>query len=124
MDVAQRQKWQQRLSSEAFLIGGWLRRSAVRALAHDGSPDSCRALAEVVTRGRDRGTCDRARAALERITDPRCIDVVCAVWVATRHEGLAQLLAERNWVPAAPEVVRVLTALKLGRLDVVANGGV
>ncbi|MBI3951491.1 MAG: hypothetical protein HY314_13655 [Acidobacteria bacterium] len=123
MDAERLKKYQQRLYSPTRLIGGWLQRKAVEKLARDGSPEAVRVLAETVTHHDDEQVCALALEALQNLADQRCIDAVCAVWAETRNSALAKLMVERNWVASAPIKVRVLSALNVGRVDVVTMGG-
>jgi hypothetical protein len=54
---------------------------------------------------------------LEKLEDRNSIDAVCCVWASTRSEKLSRLLLKHAWVATEPEGVRVLTALKVERLD-------
>ncbi len=106
-----------------MLIGSWRRQRAARKLAEDGSVGAIRSLAEAVTRGGD----ERVRAfsldALRQLARQDCIDAACAVWESTRNDKLATLLADCRWVAGKPTQLRVLTALKIGQLEVVTEGG-
>lgn len=51
MNPGQLQTCRRRLTSTLPLLGGWLRRRAIRALARDGSPAALRALASFVAEG-------------------------------------------------------------------------
>jgi WD40 repeat protein len=114
---------QRRLYTRLPVIGGWLRKRAVRALASNGSPGAIQALAEAVTRSDDRAVRAIALEALRQVnTQPR-VDAAVAVWVATRHPDLAALLVQYGWVAHAPEHARVLSALKSGRPELVTGAG-
>jgi hypothetical protein len=116
-------RYQRELYSRAPLVGRWLRQRATEALAKDGSVGAVRALAEAVTRSEDARVRGIALDALRQLTDWRGISAACGVWADTRHPTLAALLAEREWVASTPPEVRVLTALRMGQLDVVTGGG-
>src|SRR5262245_2330906 len=118
------EKYRRRLRGNAPLIGDWLRRKSVEALMNDGSPEAARALAEAMTLNNDGQAKDELMGALRRLTDQRGIDAVCEVWASTRHAGLAQLIMKSGWAPSAPTKLRVLIALKAGRLELVTEGGV
>ena len=117
------EKLQRRLYSRAPLIGAWLRRRAADALARDGSPAAVRMLAEAVVHSDDAQVRSIALAALRQLTHWRAISAACSVWATTRHADLTALLTEREWVASTPPEVKVLTALKVERLDVVTQGG-
>ena len=123
MDAKQVEKYRRRLYSRALLIGGWLRRRAAETLARGGSSAAARVLAEAVTRSDDERVRGIALNALQQLTDWRSISAVCGVWAATRHADLTGLLTGHEWVASTPLEVKVLTGLKVGRLDVVTGGG-
>jgi WD40 repeat protein len=108
-----------------FPVLGWLlRRWAAWQLAKDdGSGEAVAILAEVVTRSRDRAVREMALAVLNRLRTQDAINGFCRVWVETRHEDLTEILRSRRYV-ATERRLRVLSALKVGALDVVKRGGV
>src|SRR5262249_47654848 len=108
---------QKRLYTRVPLIGTWLRRRAAKALAQDRSPEAVQALAEAVTRSDDARVCAIALETLRHLDAQPAIDAVCAVWTATRHAVLADVLTARTWVASAPLDIRVLTALKVQRRE-------
>jgi HEAT repeat protein len=114
---------QKRLYTRVPLLGTWLRRRAAKALAQDGSPEAIRALAEAVTRSSDARVCSIALETLRHVDAQPAIDAACAVWAATRHAALADVLTARAWVASAPLDVRVLTALKMQRRELTAPLG-
>jgi hypothetical protein len=116
-------RYQRELYSRAPLVGRWLRQWAAEALAKDGSVGAVRALAEAVTRSDDARVRGIALDTLRRLTDWRGVSAACGVWADTRHPTLTALLIEREWVASTTPEVRTLTALKLGRMDVVTGGG-
>jgi HEAT repeat protein len=106
---------QKRLYTRFPLIDTWLRRRAAQALAQDGSPEAMQALAEAVTRSGDAQVRAIALETLRHLDAQPAIDAVCAVWTATRHAALADVLTARTWVASAPLDIRVLTTLKVQR---------
>lgn len=92
-------------------------------LTRTQSPEVVRALAEAVTNIDDEQVCHGVLEALRSVTDQRCIDEICAVWAKTRHRELGSLLEQVGWVAAAPEWLRLLTALKSGQLETIEPGG-
>ena len=117
------QKIEERLYSELPIIGGGLRRQAAQALAQDGLPDAVRVLANAIARSNDRQVLAIALDALRQIKKQQCIDEVCGVWAVTRHKDLADLFVKKGWIASAPVSIKVLSALKVGRLEVVTKGG-
>jgi WD40 repeat protein len=108
----QRDRLLARLFGRAPLIGGPLRRRALRALLALGQPWSVREVADAVAR--DPASWEALRPGLLALTDPGCRNAVCAAWERTRHAGLAELVAAWGHVPAGPGCLNVLVALKLG----------
>jgi hypothetical protein len=123
MDRQRIERYQRQLYSRVPVVGGWLRRRAAETLARDGSPAAVRVLAEAVVHSDDVQVRSIALAALRQLTHRRAISAACSVWVTTRHTDLTALLTEREWVASTPPEVKVLTALKVERLDVVTQGG-
>jgi WD40 repeat protein/HEAT repeat protein len=113
-----------RIYSDFPVIGWLVRRWAAWQLAKDdGSGEAVAILAEVVTRGQDRAVREMAIAVLNRLKMQDAIDGFCRVWVETRHKDLAAILRSRRYVATEPRL-RVLSALKVGALDVVKRGGI
>lgn len=124
MDTRRLEKLRRRLFNGIPLLGGWWRRRAARILARDGSREAIHLLAQTATATETPAAIRTAAGdALRRLDTPRAIDSFCAEWAATRHEDLARLLGERGWVAAQPAEVRLLTALKLGRWEVIDGIG-
>jgi WD40 repeat protein len=117
------EKLQKQIYSTTPFVGGLLRRKAAQALASDVSLQATQLLAEVVTRSNDETVLATAISALRQLSNQSSMDAVCEVWASTRHNELTRLLTEGNWVASSPAQLRVLTALKVSRLDVVGNGG-
>lgn len=111
-----------RLYSETPLIGGWRRQRAARALADDGSTAAVRVLAEALTRSGDENVVGIALQTLRPLEDWRAISAACGIWAETRHPRLTSLLFENEWVASMPPEVKVLTALKVGRMDEATGG--
>jgi WD40 repeat protein len=114
-------KCRQRLHHRLPLIGGWLQRRAVRALVADGSPAALDVLTTTVAQGPDELGRARALEALGRLDSQNGVDAVARAWAATRHPQLEGLLRQRGVLPGAPPAVRLLTALKLSRHDLLLD---
>jgi hypothetical protein len=121
MNDVQLKKLADQLYSTSPLIGRLLRRRAVRKLAGDGSWKAIRTLAEAVTRSDDAQVRSLSLDAFRQLSNQDCIDAVCDVWASTRDDKLAKLLIDCKWVADSPANVRVLSALKVGRLEVVTE---
>jgi hypothetical protein len=117
MATARLERLRWRLGNRLPLIGGWLRRRAVRALSEEGSAAAARVLAEARIDCADPNLTALLDDALNRITCPVARDAVCAVWARTREAGLAEHLRAWGYIATGPPRVRVLTALLLGRAE-------
>ena len=101
---------------------GWQRRRAARALAADNSRGAAQVLAGAVATG-DTPAANAALDALPALTEPQAVAAACEVWAHTRHPDLESLIRRLGWLAQGPPPVTVLTALKLGRTDVIQQGG-
>jgi WD40 repeat protein len=107
------------LFGRAPLIGGPLRRRALRALVAEGQPWTVREAARAACEGPDQWADLGPR--LLALRDPVCRDTVCAVWSWLRHPRLVELIAAWGHVPAGPSRLNVLVALKLGYRSALAE---
>jgi WD40 repeat protein len=100
------------LFGRAPLIGGPLRRRALRALLAEGATRGVREVAEAACAG------PVWRAALWpsllAVRDAGRRNEICAAWERTRHPLLTELITTWGHVPTAPARLNVLVALKLG----------
>ncbi len=117
MNRTQLQACRRQLYGRLPLVGGWLRRQAVHALAREGSVESVRLLAEAVASSDDPRVRQLACDALRRLTNPRHIEAAAALWLDTRHPELTRLLGACSWLRQAPLRVQVPYALGQGRLE-------
>lgn len=125
MDVYVIEVLEERLYNNIPLLGGWIRRKTANTLSHylrEGNVKAAAMLAEAVTRSNDKKVRRIAVEALRQIKTLPCIDAVVAVWVGTRHLALSSLLVEHEWVASEPINERVLSALKVGKLELIRNG--
>ncbi len=60
----------------------------------------------------------RALACLPGLKHPAAVDGFCAAWGATRDPMLESILVKSKYLPRKPLSLRILTALKLSRLDI------
>lgn len=104
------------------LLGGWLRRWAIRALTRTGSPEAARLLAQAVADSRDSQVTSLALTSLRQLTAPASIDSICQVWASTRQPNLADLLVTQGWIATKPLGLKVLTSLHGGRLEALTIG--
>ena len=61
---------------------------------------------------------ERARQCLPALQDPDAIQELCAIWVKERTPELERVILQARYLPERPGEVRLLVALKLGRIDV------
>ncbi len=68
---------------------------------------------------------DRKQALkqLRTIADPYYIGEICKVWLDSRNSDLEALMLEKQWVAFSPIRVKVFSALKVGKLQHLANVG-
>ncbi len=111
------------LFSQTALIGKRHRRLAAQALIENGSPEAVGLLADAIAKLDNELNQPIILQALEKLSEQNCIDAVCKVWETTRHDDLTALLIKGDWVADSPANVRVLSALKVGKLEVVTEGG-
>jgi WD40 repeat protein len=90
------EKYRQRLHSRIPLIGGWLRRRAVRELAQDGSFEAVRALAGTVAHHPDPSSSAAALSALRVLAEDNN---------AEAQESLCRLAMENDHVEFRDEVL-------------------
>jgi WD40 repeat protein len=102
---------------------GWLRRGAVRELLADGSAAAVQTLLEVLPRLDTRELKEQLLAGLRALTAAEGRSAVCRQWARDGDAALGELLRAWAWVPPAPADLRVLCALKLARLDLLADAG-
>jgi WD40 repeat protein len=108
---------QQWLQSKDAIAENKNQRDFIRTLIKDGSPHAVELISELVALDLSGGIQRKVMDRIENLKDQQAIDAVCCVWSATRSEKLSEILLEKAWVASEPEGVRVLTALKVGHLD-------
>ena len=64
-----------------------------------------------------------ATAMLGKLQNQQTIDALCNEWAKTRTKHLTEALQRGQYVAASPAQVQVLSALKVGRLEAVTDGG-
>ncbi|HIL70622.1 MAG TPA: hypothetical protein EYG38_12335, partial [Verrucomicrobia bacterium] len=112
-----------RLSNVTPLLGAWIRKQAIRALAAEISTDTTRALIEHGLPHDDPVVQAIALAAIGNLSDPASIDLACSLWAENRQQDLDEIIAGKKWMATGPTELRVLTALRIGQLDAVTRGG-
>ena len=98
-----------------------LKTNNLRAIADDGK--------EIVEpllnafEDRDTEIANRASQCALSLANSQAIDYLCQKWSDTRDEFLEQLICKGKYLAQQPVHIRVLTALKINRLEVIKNGG-
>lgn len=123
MDAKRLETCRRRLRSATPVVGPWLRRAAAQALAADNSAAAATLLGEALVTHSDSTVRGISAEALRRLQKPEAIDAACAVWEETRAEVLTALLRQKQWLATTPLELRVLTALKTGRQNLLAELG-
>ena len=72
---------------------------------------------------RDSEIANRASECAISFTNPEVIDYICQQWAETRDKLLEQLVCKGKYVAQQPIELSVLTALKVGNLKVIRDGG-
>ncbi len=125
MEVHDLELLKARLYNDIPLLGSWLRRKTVKALAELVQQDNARVadmLAELVIESRDKKVCRIAEQALNQVTSQDCINAIAARWLETRHLGLTTMLVEHQWVASEPLKAYVFTSLKTGQVETLKAG--
>lgn len=125
MEQNKLQKLKSQLYSETPFFGESKRKQAALELKKDGDPLAIKILAQALINSDDLQVQNIALEAVRGINNnPGCINAVCGVWAESRHLELTKLLKLRGWVATAPIEVKVLTALKVPRLELLQEEGV
>ncbi|RMH77319.1 MAG: WD40 repeat domain-containing protein [Cyanobacteria bacterium J007] len=74
-------------------------------------------------RDRDVQIAHAARQCLFRLQNPEAIDALCKQWAMTRTPFLEQVLLSGSYIARQPLLIRVLSALKVGQMQVVTQEG-
>lgn len=125
MDKTRLEACKQKIYSQMPVLGGWIRRKAAEELAqavHSDNVEVINVILDAVTKSTDQEVRTRLLSALGNIKDQKSIDSACALWASTRHSELDQLLKKNGWVASTPNSIRVLSALKNGKADLVTKG--
>ena len=122
MTPGQLESLRRRLYSRFPLIGGWVRRAAARKLAANHSLGAVRILAQAVADTRDAKVRCIALKFLPGLTRSDHMDAVVQTWADTRNPELEGLMRWGLWVANRPPAVRVLSALKLEKPLLIAQG--
>ncbi len=71
--------------------------------------------------GRDAALAERAQFCLHNLQHPETISRFAAQWAESRAPEIEAVLLRAAYVPAAPEALRLLCALKVGRQDLASR---
>lgn len=72
---------------------------------------------------KDSEIADQASECALLLTNPDDIDYICYKWAETRDKLLEQLVCKGKYIAQQPIELRVLTALKVAKLEVIRDGG-
>ncbi len=110
-------RWERWLKATWPLLGGYLRRRALRALEQRlGDPRSLPLLVAALL-GPDPEVAHRAEVALRSLSLPAAVDALCALWADQRSGRLGQIVESCGYTAGQPAEVRVLSCLKAGRVE-------
>ena len=113
----------ERIYSDFPIFGSCIRQRAAVFLSKDKSPQAVKILAEAVVRSSDRKVITIALEALRNLRDRDSVNAFCQVWAELRHKDLTTILKNRRYVSTEPKFL-VLSALKVGALDLVKKGDI
>ena len=113
----------ERIYSDFPIFGSCIRQRAAVFLSKDKSPQAVKILAEAVVRSSDRKVITIALEALRNLRDRDSINGFCQVWAESRHKDLTTIIKNRRYVSTEPKFL-VLSALKVGALDLVKKGDI
>lgn len=115
MNADKLNKLEDKLYSDAPLIGDRIRQQAAKQLAQAGTPGSIKLLAKALTFSTDQKVQIIIHDALKKIKrqDQNLINAVCESWAENRESELAKLIKSRAWIPSQPLQLRVLVALMI-----------
>lgn len=124
MDEMTLKQYESQLYNHWPLVGKWRSLRALQALVRHairGSAQATELLTKVVISPPDPELGILALKTLERMTHPDVIDAICRAWAASRNPELEALILTNQWVATAPLKVRLLTALRLSKLDIIIH---
>ena len=84
-----------------------------------GDEYTCGILLEALWNEKDTEIVNRAEECLSSLTNPSAIDCFCKNWLEYRDEEVEQILCHQRYIAQNPINLKVLTALKVNRLDVI-----
>lgn len=107
------------------IIGGWMHRRIASALvdsAVSGNWLAAQSLAVVFALHEDAEVRKLAGQTLRKINYTTGIDAVWGVWAETRHPELEDIALEYKRPAGQPASVRLLSSLRLGKIDAITHG--
>jgi HEAT repeat protein len=130
-------KWvstRDRLLEQVSLQGGYVARQPMKvrvltALKTGKGQTIARDEAQIITlllqacEDTDPKIASEATAMLGKLRNQVAIDALCSEWAKTRAKHLMEALQHGQYVAATPAEIRVLSALKVGKLEAVINDG-
>jgi WD40 repeat protein len=70
----------------------------------------------------DNSISGRALKAIARLRNPAAVNFLCTLWAQTRLPYLDKIIVQAGYLAQDPSLVRVLTALKLNRIEILIQG--
>jgi WD40 repeat protein len=70
----------------------------------------------------DSSISERALKAIARLKNPAAVNFLCSLWAQTRLPYLDKIIVQAGYLAQDPSLVRVLTALKLNRIEILIQG--
>ncbi|MBE0696289.1 MAG: hypothetical protein IH586_05140, partial [Anaerolineaceae bacterium] len=119
------QRWRWMLEQRVPIIGGWMHRRITSALTESalaGNWLATQSLAVVYVAHQEVEVRQLAGQTLQKINYSTGIDAVWGVWAETRHPGLERIAISYGRVANQPASIRLLSALKLGQVNLITHG--
>jgi len=91
----------------------------ISRLAHAGNKEAVSVLAEYLKDGKRKGLKTKVRETLSSLTSQQAIDRLCEIWEKDRNGLYEEIITHCAYVASQPLRLKVLTALKLNRLDLI-----
>jgi WD40 repeat protein len=125
MDAEKLARLEERLYSDAPLLGEVIRQQAAKELADTKTPESIKLLAKALIFSKDRKVQNLVLNSLRQIKlqDQASIDAICEIWAENRDLELAKFIKLKGWVASKPIKLRLLAALKIGWQGVIEEKG-
>ncbi len=114
-------RWEGWLKGTWPVLGGLLRRRAMRSLERHSRDPRAVPLLVAALLGPDPEVADRAEVVLRSLSESVVIDALCGLWVSGRQNRLGELIASCGYAARQPLGVRVVSCLKAGGVEELAG---